>query len=250
VSDQHNNTVGIQAKPETGQWKWAFKSWSYEFMDRIRASNSARRIWRKIQTAGFPDGAALLLHLFSIEADRDPEMCRRTTEAKKRLRAAIRAVGRSTAPKGRRGPSRKTTDQLVAEALASPWPGGREFATIGDATKRLKLETGKELTQNEILWRLKDLGERSPLNNERFSLVRLQVLAETRGVKLGYKAVATLAKCAGNFRYEKESSRRELQRYLKQFPDHEPILADMSPDLEIIESRVEFAHLFAPLHRK
>lgn len=244
-ADIHSSPAMMtQPKP----WKQDFKKWSYKFVDCVRTTRSARRVWRKIQSGGFPDGAALLLYFFRIEAGRDMKMYRRTAEANRKLKAAIRAIEKSAAPTGKRGPTRKAANQIVDEALACPWPAGGTIGTIEDAVERIRLETGRTLPLTETRTALlKFGGQRSPLG-VKLPLVHLQVLADKNKVKLGYKAIALLA---GDPRYKSESNKRELQRYLKSFLDHhKAIYQDLSPCLRISQSRAEFSHLFAPPRSK
>ena len=226
------------------------KQWSHQFMTEVGFNPSARRAWRRIQRAGFPDKAAIGLFLYWSGTEPDQAVARwfaetheRTREAAKKLKEATllkQLEGRrSPKPPHSRGRPRKPVKDALEEALKSPWGDG-SMATIGSAIARLERETGRRLTltqRRRVL--VKSGGGRSAMNSK-LCLAALQELARDHDVDLGYKSIKALAECAApNF----ELDVRELQRYLKRARGAVRQMVECWKRVSL--RRESFAHLFA-----
>ncbi len=227
------------------------EQWSRSFMTEVRANPSARRAWRRIQRADFPDKAAIGLFLYWSGTEPDQAVGRwlgelhgRAIEIAKKLKEVTRLMQledrRSPKPPHSRGRPRKPAKVAWEEALKAPLGDGG-MATVGSAIERLERDTGRRFTPTQ--WRrilVKSGGKRSAMNGK-LCLAALQALARDYKVDLGYRSIKALADCAAP---KLELDDRDLQRYLKDARGVVRQYVDLWKRARL--SRKSFAHLFAP----
>ncbi|MGB7307904.1 MAG: hypothetical protein WBC67_02455 [Candidatus Acidiferrales bacterium] len=181
-----------------------FLLWVGKFQANVGQNPTARRACEELWRAGLSRITVYCLYLYSLKP-RD-----HAWEVKRRIRAAIRAleVARTRAPQRAREPGlfRKRAAGKVAEALAASlpqepgdevWFAPGEQITVGDVYRRLggtDDDREKLASASKAVTRL--LGARSAFTSPFFHLIHLRQVAEERGVKLGWKRMASLATCA------------------------------------------------------
>lgn len=200
-----------------------FLIWAGHFQANVGVNPTARKACDELWRAGLSRITLYCLYLYSSKAQD------RAWDVKRRIHAAIRELeaARNRAPKRARDPGlfRERAADKLAEVLAAslpPLPGDEvwralgEKITVGDVYKRLSgAADDREKLAGACRAVTKLFGARSPLISPFFHLVRLREVAEERGVKLGWKRLASLAMCADPSRALCDDDYRALRRYAR-----------------------------------
>lgn len=244
-------------------WKQEFIRWVPVFIDNVKSSAAARRVWRTIQDARFPGQAALLLYFYSLDEEVTfGKMHARANENVRLLKAAIRIEERESKypPKSPQstGPARMPAVVACKRAFASEW-AGRSGESLGKVFARLRRDTGRNPSLGDARTIVVMSTGRQSIFKATYHLIMLQEYPAIHGLmKLGYKRLAILAHCACPSKLRTQTQVRELARWLQSVsPDQrQNIRQDMlSEDIWRVWPstpfrRSEFPALFGQLRTK